>query len=158
MQATFTRLIHKLLFNPDSDLQFFLAAGLAIVVFVMVLNKVGVAMDLKVAQTGRSLPLFVLLLAAELLVLAFLPRAVKLPGWGMIGVSVGVVLIVGVPLTCLLLKGSYFNALFSLLLSIAAVVVVLLFVDMGFGVWRKGEQGVGIGLDHNRETRTFLKE
>ena len=155
MQAKFVQLIHKLLFNPDSDLQLFLAAGLAIIVFVMVLNKVGTAMDLKVAQTGRSLPLFMLLLVAELLVLAYVPH---LSRWGMIAVGAAVVLVAGVPLTSLLLKGPLLGALFSLLISIAAVVVVLLFVNMGFGVVHKGEMSVGMGLNHNRETESILKK
>ena len=64
MKTAVMDLLSRALFNPASTLELAVSAGLAGVVFVIALNKVGNAFNLVMAQTGRSFLSLVLLLAA----------------------------------------------------------------------------------------------
>ncbi|MCE9614744.1 MAG: hypothetical protein K8T26_10740 [Lentisphaerae bacterium] len=158
MQADMIQVLKRLLLSPATPLEFMVSALLALFVFVLVLNKVGTAMDLKVAQTGQSLVVLAVTLVAGLALVVVAGRHVPLPGWGAIAAGVAVVVLVGAPVTVWVQKGGYFGALTALLFSIAAAMVVVTLVHTIFGAFGKGEQSVGRGLDHNRETQRFLNQ
>lgn len=157
MQATAEHYFRLMLLNPASPLELMLAAGLAAFVFVLVLNKVGAAFNLALAQTGRSLIVLVVGHAVVLGGLAMLATHVKLPALAIPVAAVILMLAVVTPLTCLLLKGSYLSALMALLISMAAAFVMTLFVHTTFAALGKSGDSVGHGRQHRRDLERVME-
>jgi hypothetical protein len=157
MQTAMEAILRRILMNPGSTLEFAVAAFLAALTFVLVLNKVGGAFNLALAQTSRAAIVLVVSLAVELGALAYL-GTLKLPGWSLPVAAVVLVLVVAVPLACLVLKGRYAAALVPMLLSIAAAAVVILFVHTIFNAIGGGGKSVGSGLRHNRDVENVMQQ
>ena len=157
MQAAMLNMLKVLLMRPATEMEYLMSLGLGGLAAVLVMSKVGTAMDLKVAEPLRALMALGITLAAVLAALVLVDEKVRLTGWVILGVSVVVVLVIGVPAVCLIEKGGYVAGLVTLAMSIVVAAVVVVFVHTGFRAVRGGEKSVGFGLEHNRETKEFIK-
>ncbi|MDA0990227.1 MAG: hypothetical protein O3A51_05690 [Verrucomicrobia bacterium] len=158
MQAELTKLLNTILMKPGSDTEFFIAGVAALITFVIVLNKVGSSFGLIMAQTGRTLVVLAIGLVLNALVLGFLSSVYSPQTWMLVLASAVLLLIVVTPCACWLQKGSYSGALFALIISGAAALVIIAFVHTAFGAMSGGGKSVGKGLMHNRETERMLNE
>jgi hypothetical protein len=157
MYSAIVLLLKQALCYPASELELVLAAALAGTAFVMTLNTAGGAANMPLAQSGRSLVVLIAWLAFELGVLAAVRVYASVPAWAEIAIGAAIVLAIGVPLVCLLLKSAYFSALFALALAIAAAAVVAMFVHTGFNAVRGGGGSIDLGRRHKHETEEFLR-
>jgi hypothetical protein len=157
MHSAIVSLFKQALFHPASEFELVLAAALAGTAFVMTLNAVGGAANMPLAQSGRSLAALIAWVVIELVILAAVRVYATVPVWAEGAIAVAIVLAIGVPLVCLLLKSDYVSALFALALAIAAAAAVAMFVHTGFNTVRGGEGSIDLGRRHKHETEEFLK-
>ena len=156
MQAGIEYVLRRMLFQPHTQTEFMLTAALAALIFVLVLNGIGGALNLAAAQLIRSLLVLVLGLAVELGVLGYLATQ-RLPGWAMPAAATFLLLAVVLPLACAVLKGRYPAALFSVLIATAAAALVALALHLVSGAASVGGKSVGTGIERNREVERFLQ-
>jgi len=143
MQESVMELVHAVLFNPATSVELGVSALLATIAFVLTLNGIGSALSLPMAQTGRSIVVFVITAAANLGVVAIVNEFFAPPGWVLMAAAAVVVLAVAVPAVCLVQKGTYMNGLFAMVISLVAAVVVALAVHTVFGAIGQGGKSVG---------------
>lgn len=156
MEAAAEHFFRLMLWNPRTQFELLLSATLAAMTFVLVLNKVGSALDLKLAETMRSLVVLAVGLTAVLAALGFLSLQPGLPRLVIPVAAIVLVLAVVTPLACLLLKGPYLSALFSLLISMAAATVMILFIHTTFSALNKSGTSVDHGRQHRRDVERAM--
>lgn len=157
MQHTAIHFLKMALFHPASPAEFAISAALGAFAFVYTLNLVGSALNMSLAQSGRSTVVLIVGLVTNLLTLSLLDLNFSPSGWVLIAAGVGVTLVVVVPFTCFLHKGSYSTALISLVLAVTALLVAALLVHTVFGAISGGTQSVGEGLRYNRELEQAIE-
>ncbi len=149
MPAQIEALLRQMLWNPGSTLELVLSAFLGVVAFVTTVRIAGSALGLHLAVSGRAMLTLIIGLAVELGMLSVL-AAQPLPSPVLPVAAGAVLLLIVVPVACLLLKGGYLSTLFTLLIAMAATLVVTLFVSTTFSALDKSGSSVERGRDHRR--------
>jgi hypothetical protein len=151
------RIINTALCRPSSPLELTTLALLALITYVLVSRKIGGALEIIMTDILHSLAATAVGVAAVLAVTAAANLYI-VPGIGSpaLRLSASIVaaalalLAIAVPAVCLIQKGSYLNSLFTILLSIAAALVVVLLVHAGFKAVSSGSGQVGKGVRHKK--------
>ncbi|MDA0577272.1 MAG: hypothetical protein O3B24_04145 [Verrucomicrobia bacterium] len=149
--------LHTLLFNPATHFEYVVSSALGAFTFALVMNTVGSSMGLKVSDTLRSFAVLAITLIVGLAAASMARQQFHAGGWVLWGAALLAVLAIAVPSTCLIQKGSYVQSLVSLVISLAAALVIVLLLHTVFGALRGGETSIGQGIKHNRETEQFIE-
>lgn len=148
--------------NPESTIMLVVCAILAIVAAGVVLKLVAEPFGCKMVNANR-----VMLLLGVVVVLAFVaavvtgafvvPRmaASAVAPWLPLIVAVVIVLAGAVPLGCLILKAGYFQALFSLLLSMAAAAALVTAAHYGMGAVKAGGKSIERSKEQAEQRRVL---
>ena len=159
------KIIRFALGNPSSSVEFIVLAILAAFVFVVIMIKVGDALDIPVPDTKRSIAVLMIGTVGILLVLTavnfyLMPHitttGLRACAW-IASIIVALLAIAG-PAICLIQRASYLSGLSSILLSIGASVIVLLLVRAGFRAVRVGDKGLETTRGRTEIVNEFLSK
>lgn len=160
-KAEILRIVRLATNSPESMPELVTLLILAAITFVIVLCKVGNALKFSMTDMKRSagvlaigLPAIILIVAAVNLYLAPHVADEDLRRWVPIVSTAVTLLAIVIPAVCLLHRAPYFQALFAILLSIAAAGAVILLVHAGFRTAR----GLNKEFDKTRNRTEKINE
>ena len=159
------RLLTIALGNPGDPLKYLILITIGMVAFIGVMNRAGYYLGINYPDRGALFILLASVLAALLLNtflhLHVLGKSPQVPAVVMLTVftGMGVVLAVGAPLACLFQKANYFKAIFSVMISAAGMMlIVLLIAALLNAIWKSDLKFKGIERPSDGISNFFLQE